>query len=387
MKRILIIIIVYSLLLSGCGGGSGIRSNFRDIAKLQIVQTIGLDHSGEDELKVTVAGGKPADGSAPYLVSRSGRSFLEAFGSVQDMGSDRQVFFPHTRYILLSEDYARSSIAQVLDFVQRDVRLRMGTELFVLRGADAEELMSSSPGGYNITQLLDTVKRDVNYKGDSRVFSVRETVRSLNESGSALICALRPADTEGSVFNIESGLVAVPDGYGILRGAELAGFISSRDAVAVGLLTGHMGTFAISARDERGGSVTLETTGGKANIQPRWTAEGALELIELELSLSAAVAEIDEPGRRLETADSARYLEEQLARDMEKRVLSVLDSSSRMDADFLNLSGLLRRDSPENFDALDPNWLKEAVFSVSAQARIDRSYDLGDPSISDRSEK
>ncbi|MGN1003119.1 MAG: Ger(x)C family spore germination C-terminal domain-containing protein [Oscillospiraceae bacterium] len=387
MKKILPFLLLFPLLLSGCEKAGDIRENYREISQLQLIQTIGLDSSRQG-VTLTVASGKQSDGSPPAVVSREARSVVEAINSVQDYDAAEQVFFAHVQYAVAGEEYARQGLGHILDFIERDVRMRMGTELFVLKGATAKDLITG-PGSdsFNINSVLDAVKRDVNYRGDSHVFSIRETVRSLDECGAALVCALNCVDTEGTVFLTETGLSAVPDGYAILKDARLVGFLDSRDAEGASLLLDKLGAAVLSVEDGKGGRVTLEATGSGVRIKPQWAADGSLECIKVEAELKAAVAEIDDLSAPLETEEYISALESALSQDMKKRIISALDASSRLDADFLNLAAVLRRDDREKFEALPEDWLRGAVFQVSVKSAVDRSYDLGDPTKADRSGK
>lgn len=379
MKKILPILLLLSLLLSGCGEAGAIEENYREISRLQLIQTVGLD-SRDRKLTLTVASGKPADGSAPAIISREAGSIALAMNAIQDYGAGKQLYFSHVRYAVAGEDFARDGMSAFLDYIERDVRMRMGTDLFILMGSGAKELISG-PGSdsYNICGVLDTVKRDVNYRGDSHVFSIRETVRSLDESGAALVCALRSVDTSGSVFLTETGLSAVPDGYAVLKDARLVGHIDSRDAEAASLLINKLGAAVLSVDDGSGGRVLLEATGSGVSIRPRWAPDGGLECIRVEAELKAAVSEIEDTSIPLESADYMSCLESALSLDMKKRLISVLDTSSRLDADFLDLAAVLRRDDRQRFDALPESWLRDAVFEVSVKSAVDRSYDIGDP--------
>lgn len=387
MKKILPFILILPLFLSGCEKAGDIRENYREISQLQLIQTIGLDGDSQG-LTLTVASGKQTDGSPPAVISRDARTVVEAINSVQDYDAAEQVFFAHVQYAVMGEEYAKDGLGHILDFIERDVRMRLGTDLFILKGAEAKELITG-PGSdnFNINSVLDAVKRDVNYRGDSHVFSIRETVRSLGETGAALVCALRCVNTEGTVFMTEPGLSAVPDGYAILKDARLVGYLDSRDAEGASLLMDHLGAAALSVDDGSGGLVTLEATGSSVSIKPQWGPDGTLACIAVEAELKAAVAEMSDLSAPLETGEYISALESTLSQDMKKRLISVLDASSRLDADFLNLSAVLRRDNWKNYASLPEDWLQSAVFQVSVKSAIDRSYDLGDPMKTDGSGK
>ena len=135
------IIIIVSL-LAGCAGG-GIYANYSAIEDLQLVKTLAVDRAGAEGTALTVSTGSGA-GKASLVVRGEGGGLLEAIDALRDRTPRGELFFDHTRFIVLGEDYAAAGIRALLDFTERDVQLRLGTELFVLRGAEAGPLVTAA---------------------------------------------------------------------------------------------------------------------------------------------------------------------------------------------------------------------------------------------------
>jgi len=376
--RILPITMMICLLLTGCDASGSIYANYRAIEDLQLIQTLGIDSGGGQT--ILSAAVRATERSTPTVLRSTGGSILDAMNSLQDYSTKGALFFAHTQFLVLGQSYAEGGIREIMDFVERDVHMRLGTELFLLRCDSAESLITGScSADCEITETLSSIRSALELRGDSHVFNFRETAVNLSECGAALVCALRSAETEGSIFpETENALTAVPDGYGILRGDRLAGFLCGGDAAAASLLLGVPGTAPHSVPDGSGGTVTLDVY-GTAALKPAWNADGSPAPLTVAVKLTAALAETD--TGRADVTDPAFFhlLSEELSTQAEDDLRSLLAQSLALDADFLALGRVLRQSSEARFAALPPGWLQLMTFDVQVDTEIVHSYDLTDP--------
>ena len=350
------------LLLSGCGLGRGIYSNYRPLEDLQPVRTLGVDAG-----PVLSAAATHLPDSAPTILRRAASSIPAGLDALQQRTPRGQLYFDHTQYIVLGQRYAEEGVDAVLDFVERDVHTRMGAALFVLRGAKAEALVTGSGADWDVGDVLATVVAETDKRGDSHVFDVRETAVALSEYGAALVCALSLADTEGSVFALAPGLAAVPNGYGILKDGALTGFLDGDEAQAASLMLGKLGTVTREAPCG-GGTVTLELSCGAPEIT----------LSELGLLIRAApTAVISGVNTAADVTDAAvqdaltAYADAALSGDL----TALIARSKAENCDFLALGRALRRLGVDPA-ALPERWLETLPVSVCVETALRGSYDL-----------
>ena len=383
MKKIIAPILAAAVLLSGCSGRGGIYSNYRETEHLLPVQTLGLD-SAPTGIRLSVSCAAPGQGSGPDIISRDGRSILDAMDSLQDYSAAGQLYYSHAQYVVLGEDYARAGVGEALDFLARDGRMRMGLLLFVAREDSAQTLVTGpGEGSYDITGALASVHRDTRDQGTSPAFTARETIRRLSEGGAALVCAVSAKDTEGSVFLSEAGKTAVADGYAIIKNARLLDFLDTELAAAASLLLGHSGTAAPVLKLPEGGEVSLRMDSAKAKISPRWEPDGTLAGIDIHAELEASLAEIRSRHQNITDKTTTEALEMALEQLTQKRLEELLDAAKELDADFLDLMAHLRQHEAAFADALPEDWLKNTDFSVSVEAEIKDAGDMGDMMNSD----
>lgn len=381
MKKILSLALASAcLLLSGCGSGGSIYSNYRQTEHLQLVQALGADIWEEgDGVTLSVSCAKPAKNASGGIITRSGESILRAMSSLQKYSADQQLYYSHAEYVILGEDYARSDATTLFDFIARDNQLRLGLYLFVAKGGEAKDLVTG-PGeeSYEISKTLSSIRRDTEAQGASHVFTARETLRDLSENGAALVCALSPRDTKDNVYLLEPGITAVAEGYGILKDGLLVGFVEPEISQAANLIMGNLGSSGLSLPDGRGGRLSLEYEGGSAKIKPRWAPDGSLEAIDIEAKLKANLAEPDTEIENVTDKKLLSTLEKGLGEDMENKLRELLELCREHNADFLGLKCHLRSSDGEKAAMLGDDWLEKARFSVSCKAEISYTRELGD---------
>ena len=342
--------IIIGMLLSGCGGQRGIYANFRPIDQLRLVETLGYDAGPE----LSAAVRKTEDTPALSLTAR-GRSIPDAVDALQARTDRGALFFAHARFVLLGWRAAEQGIGALMDYLERDIHMRLDTELLLL-DCEAKELLAAGDGDFDLTAAAEAAKRESEAQACGLVLDFRETALALSEYGAAPVMLLHcrfPADGPPELL---------PDGCGVLCGGVLAGTLERPLAETLGLLLGRAGTLTRSL-----GSAALLCRGsGTVALED---ADPAAPAFRLRLELSAAVDEARDPivPEELEAA-----LETRLAADAE----ALLRKLQSLDADLLGLRQCLRLGGVAE---PEPGWLGRASFTVEAAVTLDRSFDLGQP--------
>ena len=361
-------------LLSGCGLSRGIYSNYRPLEELQLVETLGAD-ADEGGVLLSASAGTDAAGGGAVLSARAD-ALVPGLEALQDRAVRGQVFFAHTQYLVLGQGFAENGVGGLFDYVERDIHMRMGTGLFVVRDGTAAALVTGAGGDWDASGVLASVRRETAARGDSHVFDLRETAVALSEYGAALICALRVVGTEGGVYDTEPGLSAVPAGYGILKDGRLIGFLDGDEACAASLLLGTLGVIPVLLPDGSGGAVSIEVRCARPDFRCEKAPDGRL-VLEITAHPEAAITAADggadvAADASLETLTAA--LNARVCADIERAV----SRAQAMDADYLALGRALRLRGIDPA-ALPPDWLRTLSLRVTADTTLTRSYDMGAP--------
>ena len=91
----------------------------------------------------TQSAGGGATGQGFYTISAKGKNVIDALNNIQSK-LPRESYFGHRRVILLEEEFAKRGLKNVLDTYQRNPELSLRTDIFIVKGAKAKELLTIS---------------------------------------------------------------------------------------------------------------------------------------------------------------------------------------------------------------------------------------------------
>ena len=410
MKRgiSLLIIICILLSLSGC---SGIYSNFRELERLLVIQTMGIDFA-EEGVGISLASGANSDGSSPVRLFSTGVSVTSAVAHILSYSQEQELFLSHTSHVVLGEEAAKNGINGYLSYICRSPNLRTDIPLYIVKGGTAQEaVMQVGDGSKGISEVLEAVRANVDERGDSKAFSASDLLRDLERNGSGLVCAIEcsPSIQEGgtkqeggsgsssgtdsaespdSTGDSGSGeekqekqaLTAAAVGYGVIRGDRLCAYIDKEQAIGVGLLLNIVGISNIVVKDRYATPVTLELDQGSSEIKPVWAEDGSLEMLDIQIKAAANIAEIGGGGHFSEP-DYEDYLTAQLETAVSERVSSVIQLSKTLQADFLGLGNIVEMDDAEKYRALGGDFaslLPGLTVRISVSGQIKHTNDIRD---------
>ena len=358
------------LLLLGIGCGS-VYSNYREIENLQVVQTLGLDAKA-GRITLTASTGQGIGGEPAVMISRPAGSIIAGVESVHHYSSKEALYLNHTRYVLLGEDADGRGLYELADYLTRSSSLRMDMTLFALTRGSAKELMVSGGGGsYDITGTLSSIETDVKNLGVGYGGTCRELIRATSEYGAALVCAVKPAASEGAVFSNGVESLPVPAGYVIFKDYRRCGLLDERAAWAANLLMNRRGFGSVSIPSPNGGSAVLVMKDSSCRYTPHWSKDGRLLRLDAELTLSASLGELTEPGGLSDKA--VLELKRALNTYTEEKCAEVLELSKKLDADFLGLYGSIRTKAPSRaapFRGKYAALMESTVISVTAKCTV-----------------
>ena len=407
MKRGLSLLIIIRMLLS-LSGCSGIYSNFRELERLLVIQTMGIDYA-EEGVGISLASGAKSDGSSPVRLFSPGVSITSAIAHILSYSQEQELFLSHTSHVVLGEEAAKNGINGYLSYICRSPNLRTDIPLYIVKGGTAQEaVMQVGEGSKGISEVLEAVRANVDERGDSKAFSASELLRNLERNGSGLICAIEcsPSIQEGgtkqegdSGSSAGTGGMESPDkagasdgggekqaltaaavGYGVIRGDKLCAYLDKEQAIGVGLLLNIVGISDIVVTDRYATPVTLELDQGSSVIKPVWAEDGSLEMLDIQIKAAANIAEIGGGGHFGEP-DYEDYLTAQLETAVSERVSAVIQLSKSLQADFLGLGSIVEMDDAEKFRALGGDFaslLPGLPVRISVSGQIKHTNDIRD---------
>ena len=404
-------VLLCALPLSGCGS---LYSNYREVEQLRVMQAMGLDMS-PGGVTVTLAAAQDRSGSAPLCFSGTGESVSSAIEAARLHAVEEDLFTGHLKYILVGEEAARKSIDPYLSYICRSPDARMDMPLFILRGADAREAMAAAGNGEKgASEVLQAAHSKLDAQFGGHVFTAAEILRSIERSGSALVCALNyessaeaqaasPPKTDENAkspeaADTESGTAAAGEtesekkplkndaasyktlsagSYAIIKDGKLREFISPESALGVSLLTNTVGVQDLVVRDRFGAPVTLEINSGGTRLRPLWAEDGSLLGLEIYAKVNATVLEADSSA--FSALESADFLTGQLEAAASDQIGAVLWLARNLEADFLGLAERIEHAAPLEYRRMGQDLgplLPSLELSIAVQGELSHGHDL-----------
>ena len=374
MKKTVCVILCVSLLpLSGCGG---LYENYRDVERLLVVDTMGLDRiPGGVKLSFAAAGTKQE--SDPELLTGTGENIERAAEQIRRLSFEEDLFLKHTDFMLFGEEAAKSGLSEHLAYLCSSQNIRMDLPLYIVREGEAAALMRESGGeDRSISEILQGIGEYFRGRGDGHVFTVREVERSLLKRDSALVCALKLSPA--SETTEDEAKTAEFDGYAVLKGGRLLTYLDREQAVGVGFLTGNTGVCSVTVRDPRGASAELHLNTGSCTVTPVWGEDGALRGLQISARVLADVTELH-GGGSMSSSVYVRQLTGLLEETVAERINAVLRLSAELRIDLAGLAEEVERAAPEKYAKLASPFeelLPTLETQVSVSAVLSHGSDL-----------
>ena len=343
-KRFCLLLLLQLLLCSGCG----IWKQHPPLEAVETAETVGLDLDAQVTASATTGSGEDDE-----RFTASGETVPLALDALQSRSLHGGLFYGHTQYLLLGEDFARAGIQPLLDYAARSAELRLLTPVFILRGETAETALTGDP---DATAQLTALARS----GAPRCTAL-DTADRLARTGTALLGAVHYDCKEKTL---------TPDGCAVLKNGKLVGYL---DAEAW-----FFGSETEKLSIPQGATVTLKQC--SLQLKADWAGDtpSALRL------LVDADAEVDQLDADIRITDDAvrAGLEQSLAETLAHRMAATIGQTQALEADALGLGDLLAAAHPIRWRSLHGAW--ETMFpgltvTVEVTARITGTQDLSDP--------
>lgn len=350
-----------ALLLTGCDA-PGFLPYARELEDMALIRTMGVDAAPEGAVAVTVSTGARSGtgGEDAVVLSGSAGTISGACLEMQGQGSS-YIYYGHVGQLLLGEDLARRGAGPALDYVLRDVEMRLDTELYLVRGTGAGAAIQSAAGaGGSAADRLEAMEEDAGLLAHTMPRTVGDVLERLARSGAAFV----PALSLGGEGELEA------DGYGILKDGALAGWAGEEAAGGINLVLGQVDADVLELE-----GAALRVVGARTRIRPVFDGD-RLTGLALRCRVDANLAEA--PGALdLQDPVALERLERALEAREAQRIQAALELSQALDADFLELRIAAELAGPGRTADLGERWSLDALeLEVSVEGNILRSYDV-----------
>lgn len=365
--------------LSGCKNAD-VLPHAQEVENMALMRVMGVD-AAEEGVVVTASSGTQSKGAqkgeeSPLVLRRNAGTVSGACLSMQADGT-AEVFYGHVGELLLGEKLARRGIGDILDYVERDIEMRLDTELYVVKqGTASQAIFAATTEKSSAVERLEAMEEDAGLMASSMPRSVKDVMGDLARNGASFVPAivLEPK-REGDGGEGKDGTLNAK-GYAVFRGGTLVGWAEGQAAMGVNLLLGQVEADVLEVSLPGGGQAALRVVEAKTGVEPVFRAGRLAELIircRVEANLAQAPEGLDLTGEALRDRLTAALAEREQA-----RVRAALELAQDLDADFLGLERRAGLAQPWNWADIQEQWAEKfAVLPITVQveASLQRSYD------------
>lgn len=346
----------------------------------------GLDRSGEGNIVLSgqilipghqggAVGGEGKGGSSGntgyYIVSGIGKNVSQAAADIQGKLS-RQVFPSHRRVVFVGEQFAKEGIADVLDEHSRNPQVRLRTDIFVVKGGTAQELLQAA---YPLEKVpvIGAYKELEHMSGMKQMTFMRFLRAASNYGISPVLPVISMEQKDGGNQEVTNKQAFRINGMAIFdEELKMKGFILPEEAKNVNWITGMSNSTTVTALVQNGsGSVSLYLSRIGRKIQPE-VQSGKL-IFHIRLTGKGVIRENES---RLDLRDPINFKIVKQALDAEaskavKEIIVKMQKTYR--EDIFGFGEVLHRRNPSAWEKRKVNWnyhFIEAKFNVQADLTV-----------------
>jgi len=346
------LILVFCLLL-----GSGCWSR-REMEGLAYILVMGIDKTETGHIRLVAQVGLPAqqEGDSPtiHVLTAEGRDISEAIDVLFGQ-TTKYPILSHMRLVIFSENLAKDGIRQVMDFIRRDIRVRLNVKVAV-SSDDLEELLgletplSSQPA----LALIDLFNFNAQRSRVARVEAMD------------LVAMLLEPDLEAYLPRVSKGEDTYKLGETVIfAGDRMVGELDRNLTPGLLFLQNRVRGGVFTVPCGRSGYATTKVLSSRTRVHTLWEEERLRVIVEVTVN-----------GMLIELVcnqDEQAALEDALAHYIINRIDDVIQLAQEHRTDFIGFSFRFRRDHPQIWQQVHGRWadvLADADFDLRCRVTL-----------------
>lgn len=408
MRKLVLIIVGISLLLTGCW-------DYREVDRLAPVLAIGIDCVPGNKLILLTAQiansssqggaqqskGQGGDGSNYILMNSEGKTLSEAIRNLSTQTS-RLFLLAHCKIIILGKDFAECGADRVMDELKRDREFRR-TDWMLTTDLTAKEILEKDIAQEQVpARGLDLILQNFDLVGnvppvDFNDFSVRFNSAShvcftplaqLEDIDKQVTSQLE--ETAGrSLDTKEAPKTLIINKTAVYKNLKMVGVLDEDDSKTLKWLVDSPNktsmTFMFTPQDENDGNkgdLTLDINYGQTTIIPHISDDGIT--MNIDLNTKAILQEAGTTDINILNPKVMEELQAQAAETMKLQLEHTINTAQKeLKTDFLGFAEIIQNYYPAEWKQIRNNW--DEIFptvktQLTCEIEINRAGLATDPS-------
>ncbi|MBO4338647.1 MAG: Ger(x)C family spore germination protein [Clostridia bacterium] len=369
MKRLLIPVIAFVFLFSGC-------SRTFDINERLIVQGVGIDYVSENEVEVTVqalntdtyagiGGAKVPDKLVKNYVLK-GKTVASALSKLNSF-SGKEPLYTHTRIILLGKELAENGIKNVIDFFSRDSSCRASLYVAVCDGRAGDFLKNTDDSQSVPSVEIENAVGASQFGGDTVNVHIYELIKMYREKTTSAFLPVVSLDEKDKEKAVSVSGTAVLDSD---RGKQIIGE-SDTQLLMLFLNRTKYGTYTLDSFDGNA-SFDFYKTRCRTDVSKAIKDE---TVFNVKIKCVFDCVEFSDKKDSVLDGGMLKELENLLEKELERKMSSFLYRMSRNGNDCMRLGRVLLLKDKKQYRQKENDWrqaLSSAGFNVNVDVSIRR---------------
>ncbi|UQZ36327.1 Ger(x)C family spore germination protein [Paenibacillus sp. PK3_47] len=365
------------LVLTGCWDSV-------ELNRRAIVSGVAIDRGPTEEEKFILSfqvivseeiSGETTRGTAPVAVyTGKGRTMFEALANTSRQTA-RFLSLGHIRVLVISEKFAREGIKDIMDVLERESDTRLTSLIFISKGQEAKDLMTtmtvfSKIPANDLVEKLDTTSKQFGY---NYRMEVDDVIRGIQiRGGGPLINGVHTSgDREKAASNdnlktITPGAVLRVSGLAVFKDDKLKGWLQGNEALGAALIHNQIKEYPSLIKDQRGGYIAFNVYHSQLELGVN-ASDPEHPVINIEIYQQAALKEASSP-LDLTSPKVLEGLSSGLQAETKRQIEAAVAAARRYGSDVLGFGEEMERENPQGWKKVKDRW--EGIFA-SCEVNID----------------
>jgi spore germination protein KC len=383
MKRNIILLIGFALLLTGCW-------DQRELSTITVITGMAIDKGKNGKYKLTIEAintpelyTQTATGNSPTVIfSLEGETVAE-LAYKMNIGFSQNVIYSHMRLLVISKDIAESGMMEFLASLERSRELRDDFDIILAKEGEAAEILQVV---YNFQKasslkLMSQLEAATKVWGSTPDVVVKDFISALTSPGrQPVMAAVRIQGNPkkgGSVDNMnktDPDAVVIIDSMALFQEDKLVGFLSVEDTRNYLLTQDEIENTEISVPCEENQFASVRITDAKTRVKGR--IKNGKPIIQVDIVMEGSIfgstckGHMDDPKTYMKLDQlTNQYMKEKI----QKTIQTVQDDYG---VDIFGFGEVVYRQDYKQFKKVEDHWdeaFKDAEIEVSVKTMIRRA--------------
>ncbi|WPC41678.1 Ger(x)C family spore germination protein [Clostridium sp. JS66] len=356
-KTIFFLIIIIPCILSGCWDSV-------ETEKLGVVTLLGIESSGNNDIKVTVqeASGKNQSSSNQYSAGSDSRSFNtysevsnSITNAIQKISSNqhKDIYFGHTKVIILDEKLVTSKGIQfVIEFYEKIPEMRLRTWILISKSNQLDKILNSSMNlDIDTGSAIEETIRNENDNSYLTVNNLKDFIEMLNTPGSQAYTSGIAVSPKTSGSKTSNDMFVIKD-TAVFKSDKLIGWMKNEESRGLSFASGNVrgGFMDIPFGDN---AVSLKIVKTKLKISPLIINEKMQINLNLDIVSNISGSRVKCDFMNTDTIEKLQQIQSEKAK---REITLAISRSKDLNSDVFQFGNYFNMEYPTYWKKIKNNW-------------------------------